>query len=78
MTSHARLKNEFTEDGKYHNLMTWLIWLLEGTIEIVKLPSYPVPENIILMGKSVFLTNIMVEIRCRCLLLGIYTPFGKI
>ena len=25
MASHARLKNEFTEDNKYHNLMTWLI-----------------------------------------------------
>ena len=24
MTAHARLKNEFTEDGKYHNLMAWL------------------------------------------------------
>ena len=23
--SHARLKNEFTEDGKCHNLMIWLI-----------------------------------------------------
>ena len=22
---HARLKNEFTEDEKYHNLMTWLV-----------------------------------------------------
>ena len=22
---HARLKNEFTEDGKNHNFMTWLI-----------------------------------------------------
>ena len=22
--AHARLKNEFTEDKKYHNLMTWL------------------------------------------------------
>ena len=27
MTAHARLKNEFTEDEKYHNLMTWLIFL---------------------------------------------------
>ena len=26
MTAHACLKNEFTEDEKYHNLMTWLIW----------------------------------------------------
>ena len=26
MAAHARLKNEFTEDKKYHNLMTWLIW----------------------------------------------------
>ena len=25
MAAHARLKNEFTEDEKYHNLMTWLI-----------------------------------------------------
>ena len=24
MVAHARLKNEFTEDEKYHNLMTWL------------------------------------------------------
>ena len=23
--AHARLKNEFTEDDKYHNLMTWLV-----------------------------------------------------
>ena len=25
MAAHARLKNEFTEDEKYHNLMRWLI-----------------------------------------------------
>ena len=25
MASHARLKIEFTEDEKYHNLMRWLI-----------------------------------------------------
>ena len=24
MAAHARLKNEFTEDQKYHNLMRWL------------------------------------------------------
>ena len=24
MAAHARLKDEFTEDEKYHNLMTWL------------------------------------------------------
>ena len=24
MAAHARLKNEFTEGGKYHNLMSWL------------------------------------------------------
>ena len=24
MAAHARLKNEFTEDGKYHNVMRWL------------------------------------------------------
>ena len=27
MAAHARLKNEFTEDEKYHNLMTWLLFL---------------------------------------------------
>ena len=25
MAAHARLKNEFTEDKKYHNLVSWLI-----------------------------------------------------
>ena len=24
MAAHAHLKNEFMEDEKYHNLMTWL------------------------------------------------------
>ena len=24
MAAHVRLKNEFTEDEKYHNHMTWL------------------------------------------------------
>ena len=28
MAAHARLKNEFTEDEKYHNHMTWLISFL--------------------------------------------------
>ena len=28
MAAHARLKNEFTEDEKYHNLISWLIRLL--------------------------------------------------
>ena len=26
MAAHAPLKNEFTEDEKYHNLMRWLIY----------------------------------------------------
>ena len=26
MAAYARLKNEFTEDEKYHNLMSWLIF----------------------------------------------------
>ena len=26
MAAHARLKNELTEDEKYHNLMRWLIY----------------------------------------------------
>ena len=30
MAGHARLKNEFTEDEKYHNLMTWLIRFTES------------------------------------------------
>ena len=28
MAAHVRLKNEFTEDEKCHNLMTWLKWPL--------------------------------------------------
>ena len=26
MAAHARLKNEFREDERYHNLMSWLMW----------------------------------------------------
>ena len=26
MAANVRLKNEFMEDKKYHNLMTWLIY----------------------------------------------------
>ena len=26
MAAYARLKNEFTDDEKYHNLMAWLIY----------------------------------------------------
>ena len=26
MAAYAHLKNEFTEDEKCHNLMSWLIW----------------------------------------------------
>ena len=29
MAAHACLKNEFTEDEKYHNLMTWFICCLK-------------------------------------------------
>ena len=29
MAAHACLKNEFTEDEKYHNLMRWLIYILQ-------------------------------------------------
>ena len=28
MAAHARLKNEFTEDEKCHNLMIWLIYVI--------------------------------------------------
>ena len=27
MAAHVRLKNDFTEAEKYHNLMSWLIFL---------------------------------------------------
>ena len=34
MAAHARLKNEFTEDEKYHNLMRWLILFLKIYLDI--------------------------------------------
>ena len=33
MTGHACLKNEFTKDKKYHNLMSWLIFCLQDSDE---------------------------------------------
>ena len=32
MAAHARLKNEFTEDEKYNNLMTWLKYGLYASL----------------------------------------------
>ena len=29
MAAHVRLKNEFTQDEKYHNLTSWLIYQLD-------------------------------------------------
>ena len=34
MAVHAHLKNEFTEDEKYHNLMRWLINVLSESFKI--------------------------------------------
>ena len=33
MTANTYSKNEFTEDEKYHNLMSWLKWPLEKSTE---------------------------------------------
>ena len=32
MAAHARLKNEFTGDQKYHNLMRWLIFPTKAAV----------------------------------------------
>ena len=32
LDAHARLKKEFTEDENYHNLMTWLIFLVAWAV----------------------------------------------
>ena len=31
--SHACLKNKFTEDEKYHNLMSWLIYVKKSKVK---------------------------------------------
>ena len=33
MAVHARSKNEFMEDEKYHNLMTWLKYLRQPMVK---------------------------------------------
>ena len=40
MTAHARFKNEFTEDEKYNDLMTW-VKLLIFRFSIVSVLSSP-------------------------------------
>ena len=47
MAVHARLKNEFTEDKKYHNLMTWLISSFQIKVDVKILLNYmktPIPN----------------------------------
>ena len=40
MAAYARLKYEFTEDEKCHNLMTWLICAVCSSTSIWCIPSY--------------------------------------
>ena len=47
MAAHARFKNEFTEDEKYHNLMTWLKW------SIIHLPGSHIDETYWLVGSDI-------------------------
>ena len=35
MAAHARLKNEFSEDEKYHNLMTRVISSVHGYVQLI-------------------------------------------
>ena len=35
MAAHASLKNDFTEDKNYHNLMTWLNYSIQFHIQMV-------------------------------------------
>ena len=39
MAAHAYLKNEFTEDKKCQNLMSWLICFCEGAFNSHQLPT---------------------------------------
>ena len=40
MAAYAHLKNEFTEDEKYHNLMRWL-----NCSNTVKIPKFWTPKK---------------------------------
>ena len=44
MAAHTRSKNEFTEDEKYHNLMTWLICIFVSA-PIDSSESYDTDDN---------------------------------
>ena len=44
MAEHVCLKNEFTEDEKYHNLMRWLKWIVIWTPKIVLYRGSAVPQ----------------------------------
>ena len=58
MTAHARLKNEFTEDKNYHNLMSWLSYthkryLVPCSPEVIALVPYS-PNSEVLFPNIVF------------------------
>ena len=59
MAAHARLKNEFTEDEKCHNLMSWLIFLLteqatKKRMELIKLTAMAVIQDLKNKGDNAF------------------------
>ena len=47
MAAHVCLKNEFTEDEKHHNLMSWLILFLFFFFFFFKIGSFVVIEEAI-------------------------------
>ena len=68
MAAHARLKNEFTEDEKCHNLMSWLIcfigsiWILRGRIVSLILSSFWL-ESLCKLFSATWIFNSIVYFR---------------
>ena len=52
IAAHARLKNELTEDGKYHKLMRWLIFWFVYSLVLENI------EHLYLTGEYVTITKV--------------------
>ena len=61
MAAHAHLKNEFTEDEKYHNLMTWLNYTDMGFTAIQDYFTYYGPSQSNWCGKETYLQESMTK-----------------
>ena len=75
MAAHVCLKNEFTEDEKYHNLMRWLIWLCVQYLQILSRTKLPIPILQYYLSLSYLTHNLHLNLQMEIPVSGIVNRY---